>query len=164
MIVGDQLPLDRLLPGETVRLEVAPQTAIASIDGASVEFGVGGVEIIPDPAAIWDSILDRTTVEFYRIVTVKAVATLFQPVTGREDEQILHILVTFDGGDTADLHEGHLEESVRLDHPIDDVILGRPVDTKYHYTVTVVRANGEQDVDPEPRQEVAELFFVSVTK
>ena len=162
-VQGGTLPVDRLAPGAAVHLTVAPETTAAGA-GGEVVFDLGGVSVIPDPAAIWDSILDRTTVEYYRTVTVKAIATLFDPVAGREAEQILHILVAFEDGDTADLHPSNLEARVRVDHPIDDVILGRPVDPAYRYTVTVIRSNGQQDLDPEPRHGTADLFFVSVVK
>jgi hypothetical protein len=163
-VVAGQLPVDRLLPGDTVRLTVEAGATTGATGDTEVTFDLSGVAVLPDPVAIWDSILDRTTVEYFKLVTVKAIATLFQPVSGREDDQILHILVAFEDGDTADLHPDNLEERVRVDHPVDDVILHRQVDPTYRYTVTVVRANGEQEVDPAPRQGTADLFFVSVAK
>jgi hypothetical protein len=44
------------------------------------------------------------------------------------------------------------------------VVLGRAVPTTYRYTVTVIRANGNQDKDAAPRTSSASTFFVSVVR
>ena len=164
LIQGNTLPRERLLPGETIRLTLAPETAMPSTSPPDVTFDLSGVTVSPDAEAIWNSILDRTTLDYFKLVTVKAIATLFDAVAGREDERILSILIEFEGGGTAELTASAPQAQVRVDYPIDNVILGRPVVSSYRYTVTVVRANGRQDRDPQPREGSAGLFFVSVIR
>ena len=108
--------------------------------------------------------LDETTLDYFKLVTVKAITTLFNAVAGREDEKILSILVEFEGGSTAELTASAPQAQMRVDYPIDDVILGRPVVARYRYTVTVIRANGRQDRDTQPREQSASVFFVSVVR
>ena len=88
-----------------------------------------GVNALPDPAAIWDAILDRSTLEYFDTITVKALPSLFDALPGRESEKIEVILVEFEGGGTAELKADQLEKQVRIDYPIDDVILRRAIDT-----------------------------------
>ena len=74
------------------------------------------------------------------------------------------LLVDFEGGGTAELNATTLAAAVRVDFPIDDVILRRPVTTKVVYRLTVVRASGVQQRDPEPRQPNGRTFYVSVQR
>jgi hypothetical protein len=163
-INSSSLPRDRLLPGDTLELTVTPETPLDGTAPPEVTFDLSGVSVIPDPEAVLDSILDRSVLEFFRIVKPRAIGTLFAPIAGREDENILNILIDFEGGGTADLSATALEASVRIDYSIDDVVLGRSVSSIYRYTVTVVRANNRQDRDPQPREQSADLFFVSVVR
>jgi hypothetical protein len=164
LVQGAGLPTASLAPGATIPLTVTPEAPMPATAAPDVEFIPSSVTSIPDPDAIWDSILDRTTVDYFRIVTVQAVATLFEPVAGREAERIVSILLEFENGGTGELESTSLEAQVRVDYPIDDVVLGRPVPTSYRYTVTVVRADGRQDRDAAPRVSSASTFFVSVTR
>jgi hypothetical protein len=95
---------------------------------------------------------------------VKAIPTLFAAVAGRENEQIVSILVEFEGGGTGELDATTLETRVRVDYPIDDVMLNRPVATTYRYTVTTIRADNRQDRDAQPRDGSAPVFYVIVVR
>ena len=164
LIQGTAVPREQLLPGETMQFTIAPETAMTSTSQPDVTFDLSGVTVTPNPDAIWNSILDRTTLDYFKLVTVKAITTLFNAVAGREDEKILSILVEFEGGSTAELTASAPQAQMRVDYPIDDVILGRPVVARYRYTVTVIRANGRQDRDTQPREQSASVFFVSVVR
>jgi hypothetical protein len=164
LIQGTSLPRERLLPGETMQLALSPEAPIDAGSQPEVTFDLSGVAVIPDPEAIWNSILDRSTLEYFKIVTVKAIPTLFNAVVGREAEVILSILIEFESGGTAELNADSLEAHVRVDYPIDDVILGHAITASYRYTVTVIRKNGQQDRDPLPRSQSADVFYVSVIK
>ena len=161
---GAGLPREGLAPGQSLALTLAPAGALAAGSTPEVSFDLSGVTVKLDPEAAWDTILDRSATEFFRIVTVKAVAALFQPVAGSEDAKIDTILVEFESGGTAELDQATTSAQVRIDYPVDDVILGRPIDSAYRYTVTVIRANGEQQRDPQPREQTAGLFYVSVVR
>jgi hypothetical protein len=164
LVQSGALPRQQLRPGETMQLVLEPESALSSPSPPEVTFDLGGVTVTPDPDAIWDSILDRTTLDYFKLVTVRAVDAYFAAVTGKEDERIVSILVEFEHGSMAELTASELQARVRVDYPIDDVILGRPVATNYRYTVTVIRANGDQERDPQPREGSADLFFVSVVR
>ena len=79
-----------------------------------------------------------------------------------EADRIVSILIEFEGGGTAELNAAALEAKVRVDYPIDDVVLGRPVSSTYRYIVTVIRANGRQERDAVPRESSSATFFVNV--
>lgn len=160
-ITPGALPKLALAPAAAIELSLTP-TAPAGSD-PSLSFDLRGVRVAVDVEAVWDAILDRSAVQFFRLVTVKTVPALFNPIAGRELEQVVSVLVEFEGGGTAELTApDSLQAQVRVDHPIDDVILGRPVSSSYRYTVTAIRANGTQSRDPEPRTGVAAIFFVSL--
>jgi hypothetical protein len=130
-----------------------------------VTFDLSGVTVNADAEAVWNAILDRSTTEYYRLVTVRALPSLFQaPATGSADTKIDAILVEFESGATGELTADTSSAQVRVDYPVDDVVLGRPVDNAYRYTVTVMRHNGVQERDPQPREQHASLFYVSVVR
>ena len=70
----------------------------------------------------------------------------------------------FENGGTADLIPANPESKVRIDYPIDDVVLGRPIDNTYRYSVTVIRADGTQERDPASRTGTARVLVLSVNK
>ena len=73
-------------------------------------------------------------------------------------------MIEFEGGGTAELNAAALEAKVRVDYPIDDVVLGRPVSSTYRYIVTVIRADGRQQRDTVPREGNSGTFFVNVVR
>src|SRR5439155_363201 len=94
-----------------------------------VLFDFSGVKVLPDPEAIWNAILDRSAVSYFDLYTVKTVPGVFNQVPDHPDDQIVALLVDFEGGGTAELNATTLAAAVRVDFPIDDVILRRPVTT-----------------------------------
>ena len=162
--VREGLPHEDLRPGESLELVIVPASPLPAGADPEVVFGLSGVVVNPDPEAIWDSILDRTTVEYYRLVSVRVIPpSVFEAVAGKEGQQVQSVLVEFEGGGTTELTGSAPTAQARVDYPIDDVVLGRPVSSTYRYTVTVVRANGEQQRDSQPRQGSSDILFVSVT-
>ncbi len=132
--------------------------------GAIALTATSGVRVEPDDAAVLNAILSRDTLDYYREVTVKAAPVLFQPIPDRPDDQILSILVDFEGGDTVELNETNLVQKARIDYPFDDVILRHAVDTRYRYSKRVVRADGRQERDPAPTEQDVGTFFVEVVR
>jgi hypothetical protein len=80
-----------------------PTSASSSLELA---LDLTGVTVHPDPVAIRNCILDRSTLDYFRVVTVKVPRTLLDPVPGREPEQIRVIVVQFEGGGTVELQPG----------------------------------------------------------
>ena len=68
------LPHTALLPGESVHVLIAPDAPIDPASEPQIAFDLDGISVRPDPARIWDSIIDRTTLQFFRRVTVKTVS------------------------------------------------------------------------------------------
>ena len=119
--------------------------------------------IVPDDAAILDSILDRSTLEYYREIEINAIAAIFLSPADRPQDQIHTILVEFEGGATVALNEATQKVIARVDYPFDEVILRRVrPDSTYRYTKTVIRVNGRQDRDPEPLTGNSNILFLSV--
>jgi hypothetical protein len=161
--VRQGVPQQDVRPGQTIDLVVDPGLPLATGTDLEVTFDLGGVEVTPDPEAIWDSILDRTTVEYFRLVSVRvAPPTLFDAVVGREAEQLLSVLVEFEGGGTVELDAATQSAQARVDYSVDDLVLGRPVSSIYRYSVTVVYANREPKRDAQPREGTSDILFVSV--
>lgn len=157
-------PIEQLTPGARMQMTVAPDAVFIEAESLELRFNVENIKVLIDPAAVWDAILDRSTLEYFNIVTVKAIPSLFEPVAGRENDQIVAILVEFEGGGTAELNASQLEAQVRIDYPIDDVLLRRAIDPTYRYTVTVIRVDGRQEQDAEPRQKNSTSFYVNVQR
>jgi hypothetical protein len=162
-IQGLALPVAGLLPGAAVQMTVTPAAPLGGSGTPEVALNEDAVTVMPDPAAILDSILDRSTLNYYRTITVKAVANLFEPPADPQMPRLVAIMIEFEGGGTAELTASTLEMAVRVDYPIDDVILRRSISTAYRYTVTVVRSDGSQERDQQPRQGTASTFYVSVS-
>ena len=159
-IQGSAVPREQLLPGETIQLTIAPETAITSNAEPQITFDLSGVTVTADREAIWRCILDRSTVQYFRKVTVKAIPTLFEAMPGREAERIVSVLVHIEGSPTEELTAAALERKVHVNLPIDDVILERPVSSTFRYTLTVIRANGRQETDQQPREQFGDLFYL----
>jgi hypothetical protein len=149
-ITGLTLPVDRLVPGRQVQMTVRPKATSIGSGPPQVRFSMQGVQVLPDPEAIWEAIVDRSAVAYFQTIKVNVVPGVFVPVADRPDDQIVAVQVAFEGGGTADLSADKLTEQVRVDYPIDDVVLRHEVDTSYRYRVTVIRASGVQQTDPEP--------------
>jgi hypothetical protein len=190
---GLTLPQPNLAPGGTLEFKVIPQKAANGSETPQVRFSLRDIRAIPDREAILNAILDRSTVEFFNMVTVKAVASLFQPSTGMDaastgatntgapttsvnvtdtvpsgngskNDAIQAILVEFQGGGTGELNANQLEATVRIDYPVEDVVLKKSIDENYTYTVTVIWADGRQKKDAEPRRQSSQMFYVNVVK
>jgi hypothetical protein len=173
-LVKDGLPREGLQPGASVTVRVQPETALPIGPAPELALDLSGVTVHVDAEAVWNSILDRTTLAYFRMVTVKVVPAVFDPVPGREDEQIRVIVVEFEGGGSAQLQTPATPDPanpfveappVRVDYPIDDVMLHRPVGTSYRYTVTVFRANGQQQQhDAQPATGSGDTLYLNVVR
>jgi hypothetical protein len=158
-----------LLPGQSIVVRVQPDAPIAPSASVELVFDLTGVVVHPDPEAIWNAILDRTAVDYFRMVTVKVLRLLFDAVPGRETEQIRVIVVEFEGGTSAELTptagtDTFVTAVGRVDYPIDDVILHRSTGTGYRYTRTVIRANGQQQRDPQPVTGTGDTLYLDVAR
>lgn len=157
------LPRSGLPPGGVINLQFQPAQALPASAAPALLIGTGAVSVNVDPEAVWNAILDRRTVNCYRKIRVRAVAGNFTPPSGRETEQIVAILFEFVGGSTVELSASQLEAQVRVDYPIDSVVLGQTVSETCSYVQRVIRANGDQQVDAMPRSSSATIIYAQVT-
>lgn len=171
-LVRSGLPKEGLLPDEVLAVRVEPETALDAAALPELAFDLRGVTVRPDSERIWAAILDTTSVAYFRIITVKVLASLFDVVPGQEERQIRAVLVEFEDNGTAELtapttpdpSTAFVLDTVRVDYDIDDVVLHRTVSRAYHYTVTVIRKNGQQDRDAQPTTATAETLFPAVVR
>lgn len=117
----------------------------------------------PDGEAIMDAILDRSALDYYRLIEVRSVPTFFRAPPGVPPEDaIVAIMVEFEGGDTVTLTEDAPIGTARIDYPFSQVILRQLVDDgSYRYHKTIVRADGRQQRDAVPSSGTGSTFFIS---
>ncbi len=163
MLLASGLPRTGLVPGGELHLQFQPAQPLPSDGAPALLAGSSGVSVNVDPEAVWNAILDRRTINCYRKVKVRAVAGNFAPPSGRESDQIVAILFEFVGGRTVELSASQLEAEVRIDFPVDAVVLGQTVSESYSYVQRVIRANGGQLVDAVPRSSSATIIYAQVT-
>lgn len=166
---GASLPLDlvdAIAPGAIIPAGEALTVSIPApaLPGAGEITVAATADAAPalDDAAIMDAILDRATLEYFREVDVRALSFLFVAPAGRPGDQVVAILVDFEGGETVDMSADKTQAFARIDYPFEDV-MNRKVagDGGYRYTRTVVRADGRQDVDAEPQTGDTDILFLS---
>ncbi|MCQ0092523.1 hypothetical protein [Roseovarius sp. M141] len=151
----------QLATGETLDLTTSIPVVFSLVRATLQVTTAPRIEL--DDAAILDSILDRSTLEYYREVEIHAIAAVFAVPADRPHDQIHTILVEFEGGATVALNEATQKVIARVDYPFDEVILRRVrPDSTYRYTKTVIRVNGRQDRDPEPLTSSSNILFLSV--
>lgn len=163
-IRGIGLPIANLAPGESISVVVAATTSPAGSGALTAEFDLSQVRVIVDNEAIWNAVLERSSLEYYRNVTVEAEPTLFEPLPDKPENQITAIYVDFDQGSTARLTAAEPRATVQVDYPINDVILQRPIDAWYSYWVAIQRKSGDVEHDEQARTGRAAIFAVDVVK
>jgi hypothetical protein len=162
-------PTAQLLPGDEVVLRVVPTAPLAGDGPPDAVFDVDGVEVIPDPEAVWNAILDPTTrTEYARTIKVKTFPHMFEAPADRPNDQIMAVVVDFERGDTIDLSAAKLEAEARLRLPISEYVLprkdkaeGEAVEPDYRYRLTVIRRVG-RSTDQEWRQDRTSMLFPEV--
>lgn len=119
----------------------------------------------PDGEAIMNAILDRSALDYFRLIEVRSVPSFFRAPPGAPPEDaIVAIMVEFEGGDTVTLTEDAPIGTARIDYPFSKVILRQLADDgSYRYHKTVVRADGRQERDATPNSGTGAAFFVTTS-
>jgi hypothetical protein len=81
---------------------------------------------------------------YSKAIQVKTMASVFQPPVGREQEQIVAILVDFEQSDTVELNAQILSATARVMLSIQDHLLNRTGFDRYRYKLQVIRRNGNR--------------------
>ncbi len=155
-----ELPVD-LKAGEELRLLLVPSSPLPPGEGPlHAFFDLTGIKVQPDKDAIWNAILDPSTPEVYlKSITVKTFKQKFDPPPDNADNQIMAVVVDFEGGASAELNADNLERAVPLPLPIADYVLRKPDQGQYRYKVRVIRLSGETG-DTEWRTDSKTPLFV----
>jgi hypothetical protein len=121
------------------------------------------VQVRPDPAAIWDAVLDTATSgEIRRPVRVKLFPAMFDAPGGDAAERALAVLVQFETGTTLELTSDKPEAEARLPVPLGDLVLKRAV-SPYRYRCTVIRRSSRA-ADADWRTETGDLLVPILPK
>jgi hypothetical protein len=145
-----------------VVFSIVPTTPLTGDGPSDAVFDLDGVEVIPDPEALWNAILDPTTpTEYARSIQVKTFRQMFEVPTDRPNDQIMAIVVDFERGDTIDLSADKLEAEARVHMPISDYVLHRGGESDYRYRLTVIRRVG-RSTDQDWRQDRTGILFPEV--
>jgi hypothetical protein len=151
----------QLAPAGQIEFTVTPADEV-EIDGqVHVQYDMSGVHALPDKEAIWNAILDPSSTQSYlRAITVKTPASTFSIPAGHASRRIVSVVLDFDGGTSVELNANKLEANVNLQQPVTNLVLHKDSTGEYRYKVTVIRANGEQNRDPDWRPpETTSILF-----
>jgi hypothetical protein len=154
---GGTLPVN-LGPGEEVSFIIVPSTAMAGEGTLHADFDLSDVQVQPDKEAVWNAILDPSAPAVYqRTIRVKTFRQKFDPHDD-PDNQIMSVVLDFDGGVSVELNAENLEHDVVLRLPISDYVLRKVDQGQYRYKIRVIRLSGET-VDTAARTDSTGILF-----
>ena len=153
--------MEDFTPGDVISFPISYPALPGSGPVQVTQLASGPVR--PDAEAIMDAILDRSALDYFRLVEVRSVPSFFHPRPGTAPEDaIVAIMVEFEGGDTVTLTETTPTGTARIDYPFSQVVLRQMADDgSYRYHKTIVRADGRQDRDAVPSSGTGSTFFVA---
>ncbi|HTG17091.1 MAG TPA: hypothetical protein VK747_17710 [Blastocatellia bacterium] len=157
----DQLPVE-LKPGKELRLLLVPSSPLPGAGALHAVFDLTGIKVQPDKDAVWNAILDDALAVYPKLITVKTFKQNFDPPPDNADNQIMAVVVDFEGGVSVELNADKLEErDVPLPLPIGDYVLRKADQGQYRYKVRVIRLSGETR-DTEWRTDSTGILFPSL--
>jgi hypothetical protein len=155
----DQLPVE-LKPGQDLRLLLVPSSPLPGAGALHAVFDLTGIKVQPDKDAVWNAVLDDALAVYPRLITVKTFKQKFDPPPDNADNQIMAVVVDFEGGVSVELTADKLEErDVPLPASIGDYVLRKPDQGQYRYKLRVIRLSGETR-DTEWRTDITTTLYV----
>ena len=150
-----------LTPGESETVSVAYDD-LPGTGTVSFEVLKSG-QVVPDADAIMNAILDRSSIEYFREIDVRTVPSIFpDPASNPPPEGIFALMVEFENGIAVVLDAANSQQTVRVDFPFADVILGHEADDgSYRFFRTIVRYDGTQDRDATANVSTSPVLFVT---
>src|SRR6266436_655974 len=156
---ADQLPVE-LKTGEELRLLLVPSSPLPGEGALHALFDLTGIKVQPDKDAVWNAILDDALAVYPKLITVKTFKQKFDPPPDNADNQIMAVVVDFEGGPSVELTADKLEErDVPLPASIGGYVLRKPDQGQYRYKVRVIRLSGETR-DTEWRTDITTTLYV----
>ncbi|MBL4672253.1 MAG: hypothetical protein JKX81_08315, partial [Arenicella sp.] len=155
-----------LAPGENISLELVPNTTLSSNTPLKALLDTSAIDVVLDDDAVFNSIVNRSTTEYFRMITVQVVPMVFETVVGRESEQVMGLIIHIEGDQgthSIDLDIDNLVGSARVDYSVDDLILRNETSIRYQYWYQVARANGRiETIDG--GESTTSKFFLDVSR
>jgi hypothetical protein len=122
-------------------------------------FDFEDVQAKPEPALMWQAILDPTTpAEYQKTIQVRAVQSMFEPSPDKPNDRVLAILVQFETGGTVELTAAKLEAETKIRMPLAAMVLGSAGPASYRYRSQVIRAGSRQQ-DNAWREDSFDILF-----
>jgi hypothetical protein len=164
LITGASPPI-RLAPNQTLSFSVAGQKPVSG--GTTVGVAFPGLEVTPDPTAIWSAILDSQQLSEYSAqIKVQAFKATFDPPVNSPDQQIVAIKAEFERGTAVELLPANLDATgvilvpttVRMS--IGDYVLNHEDNGQYRFKTTVVRKDGTQTSDADWQSSTDQILIL----
>jgi hypothetical protein len=141
-------------------LLLVPSSPLPGAGALHAVFDLTGIKVQPDKDAVWNAVLDDALAVYPRLITVKTFKQKFDPPPDNADNQIMAVVVDFEGGVSIELTADKLEErDVPLPASIGDYVLRKPDQGQYRYKVRVIRLSGETR-DTEWRTDITTTLYV----
>ncbi|HII00320.1 TPA: hypothetical protein HA351_01265 [Methanosarcinaceae archaeon] len=134
------LSLPRVLdPGQELHFFVRPGDPEAWNEAFKVRIWLENVEVLPDPEAVWDSIVDPRLPPEPRTLSVKTFLFGDEEAAARISE----LIIEFEGGNSVELSRKCSAATVTLNVPLKDQVFCRSNCGEYQYTVKIVDKKGQ---------------------
>lgn len=151
-----------LAAGDTLSMEILPEQSLAESGPLMANVDTNDVEVVLDEAAIFGSILDRTSTDFFGLVTVRVAPNIFNSIVGQESRQIVGIIVHFEGGgvvESVNLAADQTSATAKVSYAVEDLFLRNETSLTYRYWYQVARANGETETFESQEQGIDDFFL-----
>jgi len=137
-LTGITVPIE-LKPTQQLTVELKPLSPLGGDGELAIQFDPHDIEVLPDPEAIWNAVLEGRKPEYAKPITVVTFDEVFEPPAAAAADALKELSVQFERGDTVRLKPTELEKVTHVRFPLGDVILGKLSESEYRYRVTVVR-------------------------
>lgn len=144
-----------LAVGASAEFQLPPDVEVVDVD-------LAGAEAETDRERMFSLVLDPSTTPVYlRPLTVKTFKALFAAPAAQPEQQLMAIVLDFEGGLSIELNADQLEQKIKLPVPIANYVLRRADVGSYRYKMSVIRLNG-QTRDSEYRTDDTGTLFPNI--
>jgi len=136
------VPPIRLAVGQSARFQLPGGVEVVDVD-------LSGAEAETDRERIFSIVLDPSTAPVYlRPLVVKTFKAMFAAPAARPEQQVMAIVLDFEGGLTVELNADQLDQKIQLPVPVANYVLRRADVGSYRYKMNVIRLSGQsRDTD-----------------
>lgn len=137
-------------PVPPIRLEVGQSGEFQLPAGVeALDIDLPGAEADMDRERMFSIVLDPSTAPVYlRPLVVKTFKAMFAAPAAQPEQQVMAIVLDFEGGLTVELNADQLEQKIKLPVPVANYVLRRADVGSYRYKMSVIRLGGQtRDTD-----------------